>query len=104
MKPVYGAVESICAALADECDLAARRAQKRHIFVGNLRAELIDAFDTNRYDGFLGAPASDNVVRYIDAIHYDAVLVAPRARDGPAAVSESGLVAVIWRGAGLKRE
>src|SRR5882724_2004025 len=95
VEPIDRAVKRVAAALAYDVDLAAGRTEEGGVLIRDLGAELIDAFHTDRDDGFLGAAAGDDIVGDVDAVHDDAVLIAACTGDGAAAVAESDLGTVI---------
>src|SRR5437762_8924667 len=53
---------SVSPTLTDDGHLAARRAQKRYVFVGYLRTKLIHTPNADRDDGLFGGAAGDHVV------------------------------------------
>src|SRR5712692_9565300 len=95
MEPIHGAVVSVSSAFADYGNLAARRAQKRNVFVGYLSSKLIHTLHADRDDGLFCSAAGNNVVRDVDAVHDDAVLIAARSRDGATIIPKPNLVAVV---------
>src|SRR5580704_11421478 len=95
----------VCAALADDVDLAAFGTTEGSIVIGDANAELRNVFNTDGNDGCLIAAAGDDVVGDVYAVEIENVLVAARAGDRAATVAESSTIAAFKRrGHGLEGE
>ena len=89
MVPIYGAVIFVRAALADDVDLAALGTPERSIVIGDSNSELRNVFHADGNDRRLVTATCDDVVRDVDAVEIENVLVAARAGNRAAAVRQN---------------
>src|SRR6266850_4654074 len=92
MEPIAGTMKSVGAALTDDVDLAAGGAAEASVVVGHANTELVGGFDANRNERDLVATTCDDVIRDVDTVEVEGILIAARAGDGAAGIAETASV------------
>src|SRR5579864_3675189 len=98
-------MKSVGTTLADERDLPSLRPRKRCIRIRDADLELVDTLHSRRYEVCCVCAASNRVVRNIDAIHRNRILIAAGAGDRASVIAKSSVGGcIVRRGTGLQRK
>ncbi len=92
------------ARLAVEHQLPTRGAPERSVGICSRHAKFFHALHSDRDNGHIPAAAAETVIRNVNSIQDNRVLIAASAGDGSTAVPKPDLAAVIGGRARLQRE
>src|SRR4029077_12345052 len=97
MEPISIPVKSVSPAFANQSDLSSRSTAERSIRIRNANPELLQALDSRRNKVLRVRTTSNRIVRDVDSVHHDGVLVAASARDCATLVAKAAIPSCVIR-------